>query len=148
MPTNNLYNVMVDSTWLPAAATWLSIIIFCLYSYLLSRVFAKAHVGRWRAWVPLYNFYCFLELGRQPGWLIFVSVIPMVGPVVLTIFLCIAAGNIGYGLGKGRGWILFFFFFQLGWLAILAFDKSSWNPDPRLADVEPRSSARNESQGQ
>jgi hypothetical protein len=143
MPTTNLYNLMVNSSGLATAATWLSIILFCLYSYLLSRVFAKAHVEMWKAWIPVYNFFTFLKLGRQPGWLIFVSVIPLVGPVVTVIFLCMAAVNIGYGFGKGKGWVLLFLCFQLFWLAVLAFGSSSWNPDPRLGEVEPGSSPRN-----
>jgi hypothetical protein len=75
--------------------------VYVLSSWLLSRVFRKAGIPSWKAWVPVYSQWVFLELGGQPGWLALLMVVP--GAVIVTaVFTCIAAYNIGLALAVDR----------------------------------------------
>lgn len=115
------------------AAILIVSIIFAAASYLivswfLMRIFRKAGVDGWKAWVPFYNSWVFLELGGQQGWLVLLHLIPGVG-IVSTIFSYIASYHIGASFSKpGGGWVVLYIFLPVIWLAILAFDSSRWNP--------------------
>lgn len=110
------------------------IIGYVIGSYLLSRLFAKAKIEKWRAWVPVYNTWVFLELGGQKGalsLLALASFIPFLGvlaSITLLVFMAIAAYNIGEHVNKpGAGWLVLYIFLPVIWLAIVAFDDSKWS---------------------
>ena len=44
-----------------------ALIGYVINSFLLSRIFKKAGVEQWKAWVPIYNVWIMLELGNQKG---------------------------------------------------------------------------------
>ena len=143
---SNLYSndTMYDSsmydttnTLSPEAATGIALgftifmIITVLVSYaisafLLSRIFKKAGVEPWKAWVPIYNNWVLLELGDQKGFWAIIALIPFVN-IVSIVFMFIAMYNIGLKLGKESWFILLAIFLPLVWLIWLAFDKSTWN---------------------
>jgi len=102
-----------------------TIIGYILNAFLLSRIFKKAGVEPWKAWVPIYNSWVMLELGEQKGWWAVLLLVPFVNFVAL-VFLIIAEYNIGLKLGKEGVFVLLAIFLPIVWLAWLAFDKSTW----------------------
>src|SRR5690349_20513957 len=118
-----------------AAAAMIGIIIFALIgaligyvinSFLLGRIFKKAGVEQWKAWVPIYNAWVMFELGGQKGWMALLLLVPVVN-IVAVIFYYIASYHIGLKLGKEGVFVLLAIFLPIVWLAWLAFDKSTWN---------------------
>jgi hypothetical protein len=108
-----------------------TLIVYVISSWFLARIFAKAGIEQWIAWVPIYNTWKFLELGGQKGWLSLLVLIPYVGGIVTAIYLCIAAYNIGRGFGKeSSGWVVLYALVTLVWYGIIAFDDSRWNGIP------------------
>lgn len=101
--------------------------VYAVTSWLLSRIYRKVGIPQWKAWVPVYNNWVFLELGGQQGWLAILTLIPFAN-LVGFVFLCIAAYRIGLGFGKSAAWVLLYIFLSVVWLAILAFDSSRWEP--------------------
>ena len=117
-----------------AAAAMIGIIIFALIgaligyvinSFLLGRIFKKAGVEQWKAWVPIYNAWVTFELGNQKGWVALLFLVPVVNIIAL-VFYFIAAYHIGLKLGKEGVFVLLAIFLPIVWLAWLAFDKSTW----------------------
>lgn len=104
----------------------ISIVSYVIYSLLLGRIFKKAGVEQWIAWVPFYNFWKTLELGGQQGFWAVLLVIPFVN-IVASIFLYIAMYNIGLKLQKEGWFVLFAIFLPIVWYAWLALDGSKWN---------------------
>jgi len=124
-----------------AAVFWFifAIAFYILSSIFLMKIFDKAGVqGRWRAWVPIYNYMVFSKLGDLSPWLILIAIaasvilswIPVIGwilallPLVVTM---LAAWRVGLKLQKEPVWLILYFFLSIVWLGILAFDKSRWN---------------------
>lgn len=106
-------------------------LIFGLVSYvvsalLLSRIFKKAGIPTWIAWVPFYNSWKLLEMGGQSGFWAVLAIIPVVN-YVSVVFLYIAMYNIGLKFGKTGAFVLMAIFLPLVWLIWLAVDKSAWN---------------------
>lgn len=114
--------------------------VVALVSYIVSSIFMgmmfkKAGIPAWKAWVPIYNAWTFLEMGGQKGWislLVILAVIPIIGlipAIVVTVFMCIAAYKIGLGFGKEGWFVLLYIFLTLVWLIWLAVDKTAvWQP--------------------
>jgi hypothetical protein len=128
--------------FLAAAALFWTIFaigFYILSSIFLMKIFEKAGVqGKWRAWVPIYNYMVFSKLGDLSPWLILIAIgasillswIPLIGwvvgllPLVVTL---LAAWRVGLKLQKEAVWLILYFFLSIVWLGILAFDKSRWN---------------------
>ena len=106
-----------------------------------SRLFKKmGYANPWAAWVPLYNTYALLEVGKQKGWWIFVflgasflNIIPVIGSilymaaaVLLGIASIYAYININKGFQKDTTtWTIFAALLNPIWLGILAFGDSN-----------------------
>ena len=110
---------------------------YALNAYLLGRIFKKAGLAQWPAWVPIYNNWKTLQIGGQQGWLILLALIPLV-QIVAVIFLYIAMYHIGLKLQKSGAFVLLAIFLPLVWVIWLAFDESKWDDNlssaPSLAD--------------
>lgn len=104
----------------------LAIISYVVCAFLLSRIFKKAGVPQWTAWVPVYNTWKLLELGNQQGFWAVLALIPFVN-IVAAIFMYIAMYHIGKKLGKEDWFVLLAIFLPLVWLIWLAFDDSKWH---------------------
>lgn len=116
-----------------------AVIGYVINAFLLSRIFKKAGVEEWKAWVPIYNTWIMLELGDQKGWWAVVMLVPFVNIVAL-VFILIAAYNIGLKLEKEGVFVLLAIFLPIVWLAWLGFDKSTWKgakPAVAAAGVTP-----------
>ena len=68
--------------WDPASATagfWAIltsslVVSYIINAWLLGRIFKKAGVGRWKAWIPLVNEFAFLKIGGRSGGNIFFGI--------------------------------------------------------------------------
>lgn len=110
------------------------IIAYVINAWLLGRVYKKMGEEQWKAWVPVYNSWVFLERGGLYGALSLLSLavfIPFIGSIIslgLTVLLTIAAYNIGRGFNKEATWIILYFFLAPVWAGILGFGKAVYNP--------------------
>lgn len=121
----------------------LSIGIYVLTSIATMKLFKKAGLPGWKAWVPFYNNWLFLELGGYNGALIFLAFIPFFGGIALLVATCLAANEISKKLDKSDIFILFPLGVITGgittiiWYCITGFGKSTWNDSlgkPSLAE--------------
>lgn len=116
---------------------------YVLSSLFLMRIFEKAGVqGKWRAWVPVYNYLVFAKLGDTSPWVVLgalvayavLSQVPVLGFVLWLAYVAaivLPSWRVGLKLGREWYWLLLWLIPGVGlliWLGILAYDKSTWNP--------------------
>lgn len=107
------------------------VVSYVIYALFLSMIFKKAGEQAWKAWVPVYNQWVFLELGGQKGWLALLSLlgaIPLLGIIpalVAYVYSAIAAYKIGLNLGKEGVFVLLYIFLPLVWVIWLGVDKTA-----------------------
>lgn len=107
--------------------------IYVLMSWPLSKIFKKAGIESWKAWVPFLNMWKFLELGGYNGALILLGLIPYVGSIAVSVISILAANEISKKLGKADS----FFLYPLGlltagittiiWYFQMANTENPWN---------------------
>jgi hypothetical protein len=102
------------------------VIGYVITAIFLGKIFTKAGVPSWIAWVPFYNTWKLLEIGGQQGFWAILAVLPIVG-YVSAVFMYIAMYHIGKKLGKEGVFVLLAIFLPIVWLIWLAIDKSTWN---------------------
>ncbi|WP_309129616.1 large exoprotein [Microbacterium sp.] len=118
----------------------LGIASYVIGSFFLMKIFEKAGVqGKWRAWVPVYNFLVLAKLGDVSPWVVLVALVINVIPVLNYIawiawiaVLVMVMWRVGLKLQKEPVWVLLMLIPGIGfliWSGILAFDKSRWNPN-------------------
>ena len=101
------------------------LIAYVIMAFLLSRIFRKAGVEGWKAWVPIYNTWVTYELGGQKGWWALIMLVPVLN-VVASVFLYIAMYEIGLKFSKEGYFVLWAIFLPIVWYVWLAFDQSTW----------------------
>ena len=117
-----------------------AIVGYLISAFLLSKVFEKAGVqGKWRAWVPVYNYLVLAKLGDLSPWVILALVVASVIPILqylsgLALFVAMIMVAYRVNAKFGREWpiLLLFILGPLGqwiWLGILAFGSNPWNPN-------------------
>ena len=110
----------------------LAIGIYVATSIASMKIFQKAGLPGWKAWVPFYNNWIFLQLGGYNGALSLLGLIPYGGAIVLFILMCFSANEISKKLGKSDVFILFplgvvsFGITTMIWLFMAGFGKSEW----------------------
>ena len=118
-----------------AAGAILTFLVFALLvaaafyvvsALLLGRIFKKAGIESWKAWVPVYNGWTLLEMGGQQGFWAVLALIPGVN-IVSAVFMYIAMYHIGLKFGKEGAFVLLAIFLPLVWFIWLAVDDSTWN---------------------
>ncbi|MDR0347193.1 MAG: DUF5684 domain-containing protein, partial [Coriobacteriales bacterium] len=102
------------------------VLFYLLPCFFLMKLFAKAGVEGWRAWVPFHNTWTFLELGGYSGWITLLLLVPGLG-IITFIFTCIAAHEIGNKLSKSGIMVLGYILFVIVWLGVCGLDSSTWN---------------------
>jgi len=107
-------------------------VAYAISAWLLGRIFKKAGVPQWIAWVPIYNSWKLLEIGGQPGFWAALGLIPFVN-IVSIIFTYIAMYHIGKKLGKEDWFVVLAIFVPIVWIVWLAFDDSKWPSDKKSA---------------
>lgn len=78
----------------------LSIALYVFFGIAMGKMFKKAGIPAWAAWVPFYNSWKFLEMGSFNGALILLSLIPGVGALIVSIITIISAYRIGLKFAK------------------------------------------------
>lgn len=113
---------------------WLIIVagVYVVTSIFLGKIFKKAGVESWKAWVPFLNTWTMLELGGQQGFWAILAIIPGVN-IVSYVFTIIAGYNIQKNLGKTDGYVALLILLPLIWIIILGADKSVWTGPKRAA---------------
>lgn len=138
-----------SSTWnfmagVGAATIWFGLIfglvIYIINSIFLMGLFRKAGVEGWKAWIPIYNMFKFLQLGGYSGWLILLNLIPAVGTLAAAIFSAMAAYEIGRKLDKEGIWVVMYIFLGIVWTGILGLDESKWSENRGRPSVAPEKS--------
>jgi len=135
--------------------TLVVLLVYIVHSLLLGRVFKKAKMGYWRAWVPIVRDWTFFKAGGYSGMHIFWGVCAVAIYVVSALFISagldtvffIASGiSLGLGivycifyiaaiislqkkLGKPLPFVILYFINLVAplWLWILALDNSKYN---------------------
>jgi len=114
--------------------------LYVVMALCLMRIFKKAGVKPWIAWVPFYNNWKMLEIGGQQGFWAVLAILPLVN-IVSAVFMYIAMYNIGLKLGKDGAYVLLAIFLAPVWFILMAVDKSPWNDKagaPSLAPETPK----------
>ena len=112
----------------------ISVLIYLIHAYLLARLFKKAGVEAWKAWIPIYQYWPLLEMGGQRGfWAIFL-LIPLVN-LVSGVFIYIAMYHIGVTLGKEKWFVLIGISTPLLWVGWLGLDGSKWPSKKKAVSV-------------
>lgn len=111
-------------------------VVYALSAFLLGRVFKKAGIKQWIAWVPFYNNWKLLEMGNQQGFWAIMALIPIVN-IVAAVYMYIAMHNIGLKFGKEGWFVLLAIFIPIVWVAWLAFDDSQWNNGGNISPTAP-----------
>jgi len=102
------------------------IVAYVISALLVGKIFKKAGVPAWIAWVPIYNNWKLFEIGGQKGFWAILTIVPIV-QFVSIVFMYIAMYHIGLKLGKSGSFVLLAIFLPIVWLIWLAVDKSVWN---------------------
>lgn len=117
---------------------------YVVSALLLSRIFTKAGIEGWKAWVPFYNNWTLLEMGGQKGYWAVLAIIPIVN-IASMVFMYIAMYNIGLKFGKEGAFILWAIFVPLVWYIWLAVDQSKWEdakvPTTKKPQATPKKAA-------
>lgn len=104
----------------------ITIAAYVISALCLMRIFKKAGVPQWIAWVPIYNTWKQLEIGGQQGFWAVLAIVPFVN-IVSVIFMFIALYNIGLKLGKSGAFVILAIFLPFVWYIWLAVDSSTWD---------------------
>lgn len=119
----------VDPAAFVAIAIGYFIFIVAMYvvmSIFLGKIFKKAGVPAWIAWVPVYNTWKLLQLGGQQGFWAILAFIPFVN-IVSLVFMYIAMYNIGLKLGKDGAFVILAILLSPVWIIWLGVDDSKWD---------------------
>jgi hypothetical protein len=115
---------------------------YIIGSFFLMKIFEKAGVqGKWRAWVPVYNWMVFAKLGDLSPWVMLgafvvsaiLGQVPVLGwllSLASLAALVLAGWRVGLKLDKEWYYLLLWLIPGVGgliWLGILAFGQARWN---------------------
>lgn len=119
--------------------------IFAIGSYVVSSValaylYKRMGIEPWKAWVPVYSTWVFLEQGGFRGFwslLPVLSIIPVIGffaGLAGFILVVVAAFWVGKSFGKENPlWVVLYVLCMPVWCAILAFDGSVYDASKKPA---------------
>ena len=132
-PDQELAAVEALQNFFVALRPWIPMIIFIVVvfyaggAYIIGRMFKKAGIPQWAAWIPGYNFWKYFEMGKQPPWIALLMLIPYIG-IVASVFIIPATYHVNKGFGKSHSYLLMAYFLPVLWLGILAFGDDKWQP--------------------
>ena len=140
----------------------LSVVFYIVYSIFLSKIFKKASLPAWQAWVPFLNAWRTLELGGKKGYWIALSIGSSISSTIISrnidsdnalaissVFSIIGIGlgiayfvinlialhNINLKMQYGAGMTVCAVFLPIVWVIVLGVSKNQWNDslgDPRV----------------
>jgi hypothetical protein len=97
-------------------------------SYVISaiaymKIFEKAGVTTWYAWVPFLNIYWLTQIATGNGWLFLIILIPCVGSLIYLILMAI---KLSAAFGCGGGMIALLILIPIVGYLVLAFGSSQY----------------------
>ena len=139
----------------------LALAAYVIYSIFLSKIFKKASLPAWQAWVPFLNAWRTLELGGKKGYWIALGIGSSIGLTISrnidndnalaisSVFSIISIGlgiayfvinlialhNINLKMQYGAGMTVCAVFLPIVWVIVLGVSKNQWNDslgDPRV----------------
>ncbi len=93
------------------------------------KVFKKAGKEGWAALIPIYNVYVLFEITWGSGWyflLLFLAIIPILGWIAVFVITVITYDKLSKAFGKSSGFTVGLLFLCPIFIAILAFDSSTY----------------------
>jgi len=107
--------------------------VILLINYLLTAItltmfFRKVGVTPGLAWVPIYNYWKWLEVGSQPGPIALLVLVPGVA-IVTRIFLILGMHRSDIAFGKGTEWIVLGIFLPWLWCILLSQPAEQYHPE-------------------
>lgn len=96
-----------------AVFAFFAVVLYVVSSIAYMKIFEKAGIDKWKAWVPYYRDWIFLELGGYNGALSLISLagsVPYVGLfawIACFAIFCLAANEISKKLGKENSFMLY-----------------------------------------
>jgi hypothetical protein len=103
------------------------IAVYVVTAFAFMSLYRKVGIKPWIAWVPFYNYWVWLELGGQPGWLALLSIIPY-GGIVTVVFIGIGAHRTGKAFGKDGGYVALAVLLPFVWAFILGSRNEVYDP--------------------
>ena len=108
-------------------------VVILLLAYLLMAItlmlfFRKVGVESWVAWVPIYNYWKWLEVGGQHGAWSLLSLVPY-GNLVTTVFLAIGMHRTGIAFRKDAAWVVLGVFLPWLWCILLSQPDQRYEPE-------------------
>ena len=109
---------------------WIISIAVAVFSIIVMwKIFKKAGKEGWIAIIPLYNVYTLFEITLGKGWywlLLLVSIIPVIGWLADAVIMILTMIKLSKAFGKDTGFTVGLVLLSMVFMAILAFDKSTY----------------------
>lgn len=121
----NSYDIMSVVLGIIAVAWVLCIGLYIFYAVCYMKLFDKAYVAKWKAWVPFVNTWALFEICGFPGWITLLSFVPLANFAFLIISL-ISMYRLPICYGKSSGWGVLNIFFPIIVIPIIAFGDSEY----------------------
>ena len=102
--------------------------IYVLMALALSKFFRKVGVESWIAWIPIYAYWKWLEIGGFPGWISLLMLVPGAN-VVTSVFLYIGMWRTGVAFRKDAGFLVLGIFLPFVWAFILGGRSTEYHPE-------------------
>lgn len=129
------------------AAAIITLLMYAIVAIFLGKLFKKAGIPAWQAWVPVLNNWKLFEIGGKPGFWAVLAVVPVLN-IVSAIFGIIAMHNINLKLRYDAGMTVLAVLVPLVWFIIVGTSSHTWDDSlgaPRLdqpiAPTEPTDTA-------
>lgn len=84
------------------------------------KIFSKAGQPGWKALVPIYNSYIFVEIAGLPWWVFLGFFVPVLNLITVIVVMYYVSQRFGHGMGYGIGLTFLPFIF----LPILGYGRS------------------------
>ena len=114
------------------------VVTYVIFAFLTGRIFKKAGVAPWKAWVPFLNNWKIYEIGGREGFWSLLVFVPIVN-IVSLVFFYMAVHNINLKLKYGAGMTVLAIMLPAIWLIVVGLSKEEWNDSlgsPSLAKRE------------
>ena len=116
------------------AAAIITLLMYAIVAIFLGKLFKKAGIPAWQAWVPILNSWKMFELGGKPGFWAVLAIVPVLN-IVSAIFGIIAMHNINLKLRYDAGMTVLAVLVPLVWFIIVGTSSHTWDDSlgaPRL----------------
>jgi len=101
--------------------------IYVVESIALSRFFAKVGVRPALAWVPVYRYWLWLEVGGQPGFAALATLVPS-GSIINLVFLALGMHRTGIAFRRDPAFLVLGILLPVVWLFIIASRDAVYEP--------------------